>query len=42
GRRLWLHAEHLAFEHPVTGERMEFRSPIPEDLLEAATALGLR
>ncbi|WP_273845818.1 RluA family pseudouridine synthase [Rubrobacter calidifluminis] len=39
GRRLWLHAEYLAFEHPVTGERMEFRSPIPEELREAAHAL---
>jgi len=39
GRRLWLHAEHLAFDHPVTGERREFDSPIPEDLRESAVAL---
>jgi 23S rRNA pseudouridine1911/1915/1917 synthase len=39
GRRLWLHAERLSFTHPVTGEAVEFDSPIPEDLREAALAL---
>ncbi len=39
GRRLWLHAERLAFVHPVTGEALKFESPIPEDLREAARAL---
>jgi 23S rRNA pseudouridine1911/1915/1917 synthase len=39
GRRLWLHAERLAFEHPVTGEELEFDSPIPEDLRGSALAL---
>jgi 23S rRNA pseudouridine1911/1915/1917 synthase len=39
GRRLWLHAEHLAFEHPVTGEDLEFDSPVPEDLCGSALAL---
>jgi 23S rRNA pseudouridine1911/1915/1917 synthase len=38
-RRLWLHAESLAFVHPVTGKALEFRSPIPEDLREAARGL---
>ncbi|MGI8910464.1 MAG: RluA family pseudouridine synthase [Rubrobacteraceae bacterium] len=41
GRRLWLHAERLAFEHPVTGEELCFESSIPEDLREAASSLGL-
>lgn len=27
-----LHAETLGFEHPTTGEFMEFHSPIPEDI----------
>jgi 23S rRNA pseudouridine1911/1915/1917 synthase len=36
GRRLWLHAERLAFRHPATGERHEFEAPIPEDLERAA------
>ncbi|MDQ3237600.1 MAG: RluA family pseudouridine synthase [Actinomycetota bacterium] len=39
GRRLWLHAERLAFEHPVSGEDMQFESPIPEDLRESAREL---
>lgn len=31
--RLFLHAHRLAFVHPETGERREFISPLPEDLL---------
>jgi 23S rRNA pseudouridine1911/1915/1917 synthase len=30
--RQFLHAERLAFEHPVTGERIDVRSPLPDDL----------
>ncbi len=41
GRRLWLHAERLAFEHPVSGEDLEFSSPIPADLGESASLLGV-
>ncbi len=41
GRRLWLHAESLAFVHPVKGEELGFESPIPEDLRESAADLGL-
>jgi 23S rRNA pseudouridine1911/1915/1917 synthase len=40
-RRLWLHAEHLSFEHPVSGEPLEFRSDIPEDLHDSAVMLGV-
>lgn len=40
GRRLWLHAERLAFEHPVTGKLLEFQSDIPEDLRDSASPLG--
>jgi 23S rRNA pseudouridine1911/1915/1917 synthase len=39
-RRLWLHAERLSFEHPVTGEELSFGSPIPDDLRESAALLG--
>ena len=39
GRRLWLHAESLGFTHPVYGEDLLFRSPIPEDLRDAARNL---
>lgn len=39
GRRLWLHAERLSFEHPVGGEALELRSEIPADLRESAIEL---
>jgi 23S rRNA pseudouridine1911/1915/1917 synthase len=39
GERLWLHAERLAFQHPVTSEDLTFDSPVPEDLRESALAL---
>jgi len=35
-----LHAASLGFDHPVTGERMEFTSPLPPDL--AGLIAGLR
>jgi 23S rRNA pseudouridine1911/1915/1917 synthase len=38
-RRQWLHAEHLGLDHPVTGERLEFDSPLPADLAETLAAL---
>jgi 23S rRNA pseudouridine1911/1915/1917 synthase len=31
----WLHAHRLGFEHPETGEYVEFSSPYPEDLQHA-------
>ena len=33
--RQWLHAARLGFEHPGTGEWVEFSSPYPEDLARA-------
>jgi 23S rRNA pseudouridine1911/1915/1917 synthase len=33
--RQWLHAVRLAFDHPASGERVEFESPYPEDLQHA-------
>jgi 23S rRNA pseudouridine1911/1915/1917 synthase len=33
--RLFLHASGLGFDHPVTGERLTFTSPLPGDLAEA-------
>jgi len=38
--RHFLHASALAFEHPVTGEKCEFRSPLPAELARFLTALG--
>ena len=36
--RHFLHAGHLAFRHPVTGQRLELDAPLPADL---AGVLGL-
>jgi 23S rRNA pseudouridine1911/1915/1917 synthase len=33
--RQWLHAVELGFDHPRTGERVEFSSPYPDDLRDA-------
>jgi len=33
--RQWLHAVRLGFEHPVSGEQVEFESPYPADLAHA-------
>ena len=30
-----LHAQMLAFDHPVTGKRLSFESPLPEDMASA-------
>ena len=39
--RHFLHAAELVFDHPVSGERMRFRSPLPDDLAAvAAWAVG--
>ena len=34
-----LHAEHLAFVHPMTGTLLEFNSPLPPDVAEIADTL---
>jgi 23S rRNA pseudouridine1911/1915/1917 synthase len=34
-----LHAWHLAFAHPVTGEKMQFSTPLPEDMAGLCTFL---
>ncbi|HUU24971.1 MAG TPA: RluA family pseudouridine synthase [Methyloceanibacter sp.] len=34
-----LHAERLAFVHPMTGTLLEFNSPLPDDLTEIADTL---
>jgi 23S rRNA pseudouridine1911/1915/1917 synthase len=31
-KRHFLHAAWLVFKHPVSGERMDLRSPLPDDL----------
>ena len=37
--RQWLHARELALAHPITGERMTFRSAYPDDLVHALDVL---
>jgi 23S rRNA pseudouridine1911/1915/1917 synthase len=34
-----LHAAHLAFTHPASGERVSFSSPLPADLEDLLAAL---
>lgn len=38
-RRQMLHAWRLEFSHPLTGERRQFESPLPADMLELIAAL---
>jgi 23S rRNA pseudouridine1911/1915/1917 synthase len=37
--RPFLHAEHLALDHPVTHAPLTFASPLPADLLEVRARL---
>ena len=39
--RLALHAHRIAFDHPVTGERVDAHSPFPKDLRRVLRALEL-
>jgi 23S rRNA pseudouridine1911/1915/1917 synthase len=38
--RPWLHAEHLGLDHPITGARIAFDSPLPSDLAAVLESLG--
>ena len=37
-----LHAYRLAFEHPATGQALEFHAPLPADLRQGLASWGLR
>ena len=39
-KRHFLHAAWLAFDHPVTGKPLDFRSPLPEDLRRALATIA--
>jgi 23S rRNA pseudouridine1911/1915/1917 synthase len=39
--RQGLHAQQLAFEHPITGQDMAFEAGLPPDMRSACEALGL-
>ena len=38
--RPFLHAHHLAFDHPSSGQRLSFSSPLPADLEAIRDRLG--
>jgi len=38
--RPFLHAERLGFDHPVTGERLDFTSDLPDDLTKVRARLS--
>ena len=40
-QRQGLHAERLAFVHPITGQEMAFEAGLPPDMLAGCEALGL-
>jgi len=40
-RRFFLHAAFLAFDQPLTGERVSFTSPLPADLVAVLRRFGL-
>jgi 23S rRNA pseudouridine1911/1915/1917 synthase len=37
--RQFLHAQRLGFQHPATGQRIEFEAPLAEDLAAALALL---
>lgn len=38
--RLFLHASRLSFEHPITGDPVDARAPLPADLTSVVAELG--
>jgi tRNA pseudouridine65 synthase len=40
-QRLALHAQAIAFDHPVSGARVAVSAPVPDDLGRALERLGL-
>ncbi len=39
-KRMFLHAARLGLPHPVTGQAMTFRAPLPPELCEVVDRLG--
>jgi 23S rRNA pseudouridine955/2504/2580 synthase len=40
-RRMFLHSSRLALAHPVTGKRLAFNAPLPQELLAALQRAGV-
>ncbi len=38
--RVWLHAAHLGFNHPITDQKISVDSPLPADLADSSAQLG--
>jgi 23S rRNA pseudouridine1911/1915/1917 synthase len=38
--RVWLHARELAFDHPTSGEPLQFSAPLPDELARVLEGLG--
>ena len=38
--RPWLHAKELRFNHPISGEKLNFIAPYPADLTHSLTLLS--
>ena len=41
-KRMFLHAAHLSFKHPVTGAAMEISAPLPRECDELIKTLRAR
>ena len=41
-RRMFLHSARLALAHPLTGKRLIFESPLPQDLADCLPRAGIR
>jgi 23S rRNA pseudouridine1911/1915/1917 synthase len=39
-KRFFLHAAWLRFRHPITGEELDLRAPMPDDLRRSIAAIG--
>ena len=37
-----LHAFRLSFEHPISGKPLQFKAPLPEDMVNLLASLGLK
>lgn len=33
-KRMFLHAQHVAFQHPITGQKLELKCPLPPELAQ--------
>jgi 23S rRNA pseudouridine955/2504/2580 synthase len=41
-RRMFLHSARLALAHPVSGKRLAFEAPVPDELAQVLDRAGIR